>query len=216
MIALWISKQGSICPLTGQPLVQAELMPDHKAKEQIRVWHKDHMQRKSSTVTHSSVGSSSRGSGNRKKPAERGVTGGGEDGSGKRAGEEPRVGQGGGGGGGRGGRGGEGGEGGGGVCKQQHHRKNLSSSSCSTLEAGRSPVPSSEPGAADEVFDRRGSGDAMETDEPATGEGERRGRGNGGSGSDSDGGGGGGGGDGDCGSGESKAAAAAAEDIYDF
>lgn len=32
MIGLWLSKQGSICPLTGQPLVEGELKADEKVK----------------------------------------------------------------------------------------------------------------------------------------------------------------------------------------
>lgn len=41
MIGLWLSKQGSICPLTGQPLVEAELRADDKAKAEAKAWSKD-------------------------------------------------------------------------------------------------------------------------------------------------------------------------------
>lgn len=41
MIGLWLSKQGSICPLTGQPLVEAELKPDDKARAEAKAWNKD-------------------------------------------------------------------------------------------------------------------------------------------------------------------------------
>lgn len=40
MISLWLSKQGSICPLTGQPLVSAELRGDDKAKMEVQEWYK--------------------------------------------------------------------------------------------------------------------------------------------------------------------------------
>lgn len=41
MIGLWLSKQGSICPLTGQPLVEAELTTDGEAKAEAKAWNKD-------------------------------------------------------------------------------------------------------------------------------------------------------------------------------
>lgn len=40
MISLWLSKQGSICPLTGQPLVSAELRSDDKAKMEVLEWYR--------------------------------------------------------------------------------------------------------------------------------------------------------------------------------
>ena len=40
MIALWLSKQGSICPLTGQPLVAAELRSDDKVKAEVQTWYR--------------------------------------------------------------------------------------------------------------------------------------------------------------------------------
>lgn len=60
MIALWLSKQGSICPLTGQPLVETELQPDEEIAAEIRAWHKNLMQQKKSASAGSHKNSKAR------------------------------------------------------------------------------------------------------------------------------------------------------------
>jgi len=38
-ITLWLRMQGSVCPITGQPLVQEDLEPDEELKTRIMRWH---------------------------------------------------------------------------------------------------------------------------------------------------------------------------------
>lgn len=56
MISLWLSKQGSICPLTGQPLVSAELRSDDKAKMEVQEWYKGLLLEKQKKAAASSGG----------------------------------------------------------------------------------------------------------------------------------------------------------------
>ncbi|CAM9694928.1 unnamed protein product, partial [Ectocarpus sp. 8 AP-2014] len=56
MIGLWLSKQGSICPLTGQPLVEAELKADGKAKAEAKAWNDDLLAQKKHSATAASAG----------------------------------------------------------------------------------------------------------------------------------------------------------------
>ncbi|CAB1097818.1 unnamed protein product [Ectocarpus sp. CCAP 1310/34] len=56
MIRLWLSKQGSICPLTGQPLVEAELKADGKAKAEAKAWNDGLLAQKKHSATVASVG----------------------------------------------------------------------------------------------------------------------------------------------------------------
>lgn len=58
MIQLWLSKQGSICPLSGQPLVEAELTPDEKVQEEVKAWQKELLQKKTSSLGKNSTGKS--------------------------------------------------------------------------------------------------------------------------------------------------------------
>ncbi|CAM9101157.1 unnamed protein product, partial [Scytosiphon promiscuus] len=51
MIALWLSKQGSICPLTGQPLVEAELKADDDVKAEAKAWTQAQLANKKRTGT---------------------------------------------------------------------------------------------------------------------------------------------------------------------
>lgn len=56
MIGLWLSKQGSICPLTGQPLVEAELKADGKAKAEAKAWNDGLLAQKKHSATAASAG----------------------------------------------------------------------------------------------------------------------------------------------------------------
>ncbi|CAN0521238.1 unnamed protein product [Ectocarpus sp. 12 AP-2014] len=56
MIGLWLSKQGSICPLTGQPLVEAELKADGKTKAEAKAWNDGLLAQKKRSATAASAG----------------------------------------------------------------------------------------------------------------------------------------------------------------
>eukprot|EP00903_Cladosiphon_okamuranus_P011682 g10988.t1 len=88
MIGLWLSKQGSICPLTGQPLVEAELKPDDKAKAEARAWNKDMLAKRKQEAAGGGGGAS--GAGRAKEPRERGGAGSGPGGD-RQIGIKPMV-----------------------------------------------------------------------------------------------------------------------------
>ncbi len=70
MIGLWLSKQGSICPLTGQPLVEAELKADDKARAEAKAWSKDTMARKTQASAGGGGAGATGAGGRRSKHAE--------------------------------------------------------------------------------------------------------------------------------------------------
>lgn len=59
MIGLWLSKQGSICPLTGQPLVEAQLKADDKVKQEVKAWQKHNTLQSKRSATASATGNNS-------------------------------------------------------------------------------------------------------------------------------------------------------------
>ncbi|CAM9511676.1 unnamed protein product [Ectocarpus sp. 13 AM-2016] len=90
MIGLWLSKQGSICPLTGQPLVEAELKADGKAKAEAKAWNDGLVAQKKRSATATSAGrggpsSAAAANGGRSK------TSGGREGEGQMAKESSTV-----------------------------------------------------------------------------------------------------------------------------
>lgn len=55
LIHAWFKKNGSICPLTGQPLAASELVADRDLKHRITAWH---VERNLRTIHHPAKSSS--------------------------------------------------------------------------------------------------------------------------------------------------------------